>query len=467
MFKQFNTTNKNDIAEEYYGKYRPQIDALLANNTLRDVNESLGVDHVIMLGRQLDQFQAYQHAVAESYNGQGALGKLPSVALDVITASYGNSVLPLLASTQPIEEQSGLVYFRELRNVGSHGGFSNGQTILSPLTGPARHNGTLGAQRQLVDVGVGNGNTKEFTTTIGKPLVPGSVVVNVEGLGEGKDNGEGKLLTFGGYTGKIDYNTGKIDVVTDANLETDKKVRVMFDIEVDRAEAIDKIQAGLVTKEVRAEIWTLAADIGFFATFAAGKRFGRSNSDMVAEDLTNALVDSTNARVITALSQMKKSQVVWDQNAPQGVPYSDHKLSFVDAIARAEANLHSNAGAGSINRYVAGVTAASVLRGLPGFVLANTNPGQSVSLYGYLDGVPVIRATGVCEDNSVLAISNPSDYFNAPVAYCPYMPLMLTDTVQDSNNPFRSTRAAGVWAGIAAMNDNLVTEIKIKPMTLS
>lgn len=463
----FNTNNKNDIAESYYKKYRPQFNAIMSNNSLRDVNESLGVDHLIMLGRQLDQFNAYQHAIAESYNGQGALGKLPEVALDVITASYGNSVLPLLASTQPIEEQSGLVYFRELRNVGAHGGFTNGQTILSPLTGPAKHDGTLGAQRQVVDLGKGTGSTKEFTTVIGKPVTPGTVVVNVEGLGEGRDNGLGQLLTFGGYAGTVNYDTGEIKIKTDEDLAADKKVRAMFDVEVDRSNSIDKIQAGLVTKEVRAEIWTLAADIGFFATFAAGKRFGRSNSDMVAEDLTNALVNSTNARIIKTLDGMKKSKVVWDQNAPQGVPYSDHKLSFVDAIARAEANLHANAGAGSINRYVAGVTAASVLRGLPGFVLANTNPGQSVGLYGYLDGVPVIRATGVCADNSVLAISNPSDYFNAPVAYCPYMPLMLTDTVQDGNNPFRSTRAAGVWAGIAAMNDNLVTEIEVKPMALA
>lgn len=457
-----------DIAEGYYKKYRPQIDALLASNSLRDIGESLTVDHVVMVGRQLDAFGLYTQSIGESYNTVGTLGKLPEVALDVITAAYGNSVLPLLASTQPIEEQKGLVYFREVRATADMGGFKKNGVISSPLGLNNPGDGTLGAQRKQVEVGKVATGTQDYTTTVNMPVRPYTVEVHIEGLGTGKDDGNGKLLTWGGYAGEVNYETGEIKVHVDTEGQTsaaNKPIMARFDVEVDAAKSIDKIQAGLVTREVDAEIWTLAADIGFFATFAAGKRFGRSNADMVAEDLTNALVNSIDARIIKTIAGMAKGSITWNQNPPEGVSGRDHKDSFVDAIAAAEATLHRNAGSVAINRYVAGTSAAAVLRGMPGFTLATSVPGQSVSLYGFLDGVPVIRATNVVDDKSIFAVSNPTDYFNAPVAYCPYMPLMLTDTIQDAANPFKSTRAAGVWAGVAPMNENLVTEIKVETVT--
>lgn len=462
-FNQFQ--NVAESADYYYKKYRPQMEALLASNSMRDIKESLTEYEIVGMGRQLDQFNFYAQTVSESFAGQGPLGKLPEIALDVITASYGNSVIPLLASTQPLDEQKGLVYFRSLFAAQAAGGYTKGQVIADPFTPTNVGDGTLGQQRKRVEIGKGDGSLTTFTgTKLAGPIRPYTVEVNVEGIGTAKDDGQGRLLTYGGFEGTVDYEAGTINITTDAALENDKKIVTIYDVDVDLAPSIDKIQASLTTKEVSAEIWTLAADVGFFASVALQKRWGRKSEDMVAEDLTFALTNSLNARAVSTIAaQAKGETITWSQNPPQGVSHFEHKGSFVDALAQAERNIFKASGANNVNRIIVGTNAAAVLRGMPNWRAADLIPGTSIGLYGFLDNVPVIRANNLVADNDVIALSNPQDNFNAPLAYCPFMPLMLTDTVQDPQNPFRQTRAAGVWAGFASMNENLVTKITIVP----
>ena len=77
------------------------------------------------------------------------------------------------------------------------------------------------------------------------------------------------------------------------------------------------------------------------------------------------------------------------------------------------------------------------------------------------DGIPVIRATGVVGDDDMYFVANSGNYFNAPLVYAPYMPLMITSTIQDSRNPFRSRTAAGEWSAMKAVNPNLVIKLTI------
>ena len=42
------------------------------------------------------------------------------------------------------------------------------------------------------------------------------------------------------------------------------------------------------------------------------------------------------------------------------------------------------------------------------------------------------------------------------------MPLMMTNTVQSVDNPFRSAQAAGIWSAFTSVNPNLTVAGKIK-----
>lgn len=454
----------------YYGdKYRRQVDSMNSYGSLRAINEDFNDFHIVALGRQLDSFMSYKDSISESFGGSNlsSMGRLPEVAIDVITAAYAGSIIPMLASTQPIEEQIGTVYFREVTaTANTGGGFADGDVMSSPLRRDNPGNGTLGAQRKQISIPGANGTETDFTAALGAAVRPYSMEVNITGIGNGRDDGNGKIMGFG-FDGKINYNTGALELTTTVAPATGALIQVRIDIDVDRADEIPHIQAGLVSRTINAEIWALAADVGTFANLATQKRFGTTNDELVATDLTNALINSLNARVVKAIIQTSKGDIQFNQTAPTGVSMAEHKLGFVDVIARAESNIHNLSGASAVNRYVAGRSAAAFLRGLPTFVPFPGAANTSIALYGHLDGVPVVRATGVVSDNEIHAIANPADYFNAPVVYAPFIPLFLTDTVADRKNVFNKTRAAGVWAGVTPMNDNLVAKITVNPANLA
>ena len=85
-------------ATRYYDKYRKQFD-LLDKSVLAKVRDITPMD-VYALGSQFEAFQVYKEMCEEDGN-LNQLGRIPMIALDVITVVYGTSVMPLLSTVQP------------------------------------------------------------------------------------------------------------------------------------------------------------------------------------------------------------------------------------------------------------------------------------------------------------------------------------------------------------------------------
>lgn len=448
-------------ANMYLDKYPDQISAYESMSVLNRINESVSPFEIMAIGQQLDQFSNYRE-FCETQGSLASLGNVPQIALDVITASVGNSILPLLASMQPMAEEHGIVYYKQIQSVQASGGYNANDVISSPLIKDNIGDGSLGSMRKLETLATCVNGTATYAGTLAHfPVRPYMMQFTVTGVGNGQDDGNGKILGFG-FSGTINYDTGAYSItITNPAAIVGDTIQALYDLDVDRLSGLEKIKGSLLTKDIRAEVWALAADVGAFANFAFGQRFGRSALDEVAADLTNELTRVLNTQAVKRIVAASTGSNTWTKTPAAGISYAEHKLTFVDAIAAAEATLHANSGANSANRYLAGRTAAAVLRGLPNFVI---DPGASVNtvgLYGYLDGIPVIRASGIIADDDMHFVANAGGYFNTPLAYAPFMPLMVTDTVKSPNNPFSSTTAAGVWAGMIALNNNLVTKLSL------
>jgi hypothetical protein len=467
--RELNEQSVDLMAEGYHKKYKTLVEAYEKGAQKTRIGESLSSFEIAALGQQLDQFEDYRK-FQESMSNLGALGAVPQVASEVIVAANANSVIPLLASVQPVKEEHTIVYFKTTTT--NDKTYQNTKGVISDprdLDNPG--DGTLGAARVklplpnkvsgTVKIAQGNIDSKYL------PLRPRYVEVGIDGVGFGKDDGEGHFVAFG-FEGTIDYATGAYKIVVDptATITGDKVVTIIADRDVDSANEITKVQTQLQTTDITAEVMALATDMGHFASFAFQNRFGKTAIDEVATDLTQELTRVMNTRAVTELATTaKQTTIEFDRTPPTSVSYAEHKLSFVDTIAEAEIALHKASGANAINRIIVGSTAAATLRGMPDFVMDEDASRVAVGLYGYYDGIPVIRATnvkGVADGDMVCINNNDSNYFNAPLVYAPFMPLMVTNTVQHANNPFRNTMAAGVWAGIKTVNPNLGLKVKIK-----
>lgn len=468
MTKQFvskdKTTNlaPDDAANFYIEKYPQYMNIFESKNAKSRVKESVSAFDIIGMGRQLDSFNDYRR-FCESQSNLSSLGVIPEIALDVITSVGTLSVIPLLASTQPLAEEHGVVYFKQ-RTAGSTGnGYTIGDVIADPrsLDNVSRDTAGFGSNQTTIEIPT-VAATLTYTGTLATKLRPYKVNILSSVSGAIQDNGKGKLIGYG-VQGEINYETGAYTIV----FKEDPGAGVLsaiIDRDVDAQEDLESIRNRLDSKEIRARIWALKTDVGAFANFAFANRFKRNPSDETAQDLTDELVRTMNTaaveELIKAIIPLDPAKVpTWKTTPSAGVGAADHKTGFIDTLATAERILHEQSGVNTINRIVAGIDAAQAIRGMPSFVPDTSAAVNSVGLYGYLDGVPVIRASHVLDDKQAVVLGNAGGYFNAPLVHAPYMPLMITSTVQSPNNPFRSTQAAGIWAGLTAVNPNLATYI--------
>jgi hypothetical protein len=150
------------------------------------------------------------------------------------------------------------------------------------------------------------------------------------------------------------------------------------------------------------------------------KRFGLNPEEMVAKDLVQEVnAEASNNAVMTAYVN-SVGTVEWNKTAPNGVSYTEHKLTFFDALAYAEAQILGNAGRmNGASVIIAGSTASAVIRTMPGFVPEqNVNAVLGTHLFGTLDGKIVIRSMALPADEMVV-ISKGSSFFDAPVVFAP------------------------------------------------
>ena len=103
MSDNFNMMGKEVVearCEQYLKNYRDQIELFESRGMHSKIGESATPFMVYSLGRQLELYEQYRNFV-ESRGSVADLGVVPSVALDVITATNISSIVPMVASVQP------------------------------------------------------------------------------------------------------------------------------------------------------------------------------------------------------------------------------------------------------------------------------------------------------------------------------------------------------------------------------
>jgi len=97
--------------ESYDRRYAEQFEALSKSTTYKG---GLDDNARFVLGSNLDAYKRYESDLASGGSSASSLGTLPSIAVDLISASYGLTVAPQLASMQNIEENQGIIYFKKV-----------------------------------------------------------------------------------------------------------------------------------------------------------------------------------------------------------------------------------------------------------------------------------------------------------------------------------------------------------------
>jgi len=187
----------DSMAEQYFDKYSAQISAYESHSLASKAGISMSNADVYSLGQQLQQYEEYQDFVEGSYGSLADLGTIPNIALDVITAAHGSSIIPLLASTQPLNEELGTIYFKQIKATDTYGDRTEGDIMASAGNG-STYSDTYGSSEVISEsFATTVAGTTNYAGNLGaSPSRPQTVKVTVDDgtVNYGVDDGNGVVL---------------------------------------------------------------------------------------------------------------------------------------------------------------------------------------------------------------------------------------------------------------------------------
>lgn len=450
-------------AESYSKRYRSQMN-LLDKSLLAKCR---GISHhdIYALGSQLEAFDEYKSFCEENGN-LNQLGRIPQIAYDVITVVYGTSILPMLASVQPIEEQRGYVYFKNLKTSEAKGNMTAGGAYMDPtrlLPTPQGYSGNI----LTTDLGttsvVNAGSTTTLTGSLTGPLLSQSITVNIGTDAYGQDDGRGHLVGPG-INGTVDYETGVISLVLVGPIPSGQAVIATYQQNYEIANDIPAIEIYFDSKSVSAEIFALKGTVGMLENYALKRRFGISAEESLAADLVGEINAEMGGALIRRMyAAQEVTPVDYYIKAPLGVSAWEQQMGLKMKLAKVEANMIDAAGRGIITTMAAGTQACSVFQTLPGFDKVADGNVAGPHIFGNLDGVTIIRVpdSSILPAWEVLPIWKGPTPFEAAAVYAPYMPLIITSTMNNIPNPLRQTRAAATWAALDVIVPRFIGKLNI------
>ena len=450
-------------AEQLYERYRDQMD-LYEKSIVAKIKGGLHPYDVYALGKQLEAFDIYR-AICEEDGNLNQLGKIPTIAYDVITVAYGTSVIPVIASVQPIDEEQGAVYFKNVKAGTTKGSITAGTTFASATSAGTTPTGYASNYVEGEVVGTGDGATTTFSATLAqKPVRSQTVKITLEGSTTvfGQDDGKGNIIGAG-VSGTINYTTGEISLTFTTAPESGKKIYASYQSNLELAEDIPSIQTYWDSTTVMARVYALKGSIGLLQSYGMRRRFGLVAEDELARDLVSEINAEIGGDIIRKLAASAPGSVEWSKTPPSGISYYEHKQTFKDALADVESVLVGQAGRGVISVLIAGRNVAAIVSTLPGFTKLTDGSTIGAHIYGTLDGMTVVRVVdaSVLDPNKAVAIYKGANPFEAAAVYAPYMPLTVTTTLPAGKNPLGNQRAAAVWAGVEVLVKNFAVTLNV------
>lgn len=360
-------------AERFNRRYRQYMNFMESKSLISKVRPVTVWDYYA-LGTQLESWDMYRK-IQEEEGSLAQLGRIPHVAHDVLTIAYGQSPIAVVASVQPIGEESGSVWFMNAVADTTRGNVTAGDYLARADQRATVFPRGYARDELVQDIGPLVGATQTYAATLGaagRPIRPYrttiTTVIGTTTYVVRDSDGTGQLAGTEGSYGSINYSTGAVSVTwgpTVGGGDAGNAVTVSYFTDFEAQDEIPRLLPRLTSKTVEARVWALKTTMGLEFGYAMRRRFGLIADDHLVQSLVSAINDEAMNVLIDILVATAQGNVTFDRTAPSGVSYTDHKQSILDALAACESNILDNAGRGTINVIVAGRRVAEVLGTLP------------------------------------------------------------------------------------------------------
>ena len=293
-------------AERLYEQYKGKIDECVTEYNKRHVKSFSRFD-AYALGRMLENYETWLQMMPEDIVRDN-LGRVIPIAMDIISAAYATSIMSVISSIQPIDDEVGIIFFKKMTAGSTRQGITAGDELLGEFgyrdwatrASYASNYINKASFCLLHDSGAGvpSATHANYTKTVAYvPILKRTMTLEI--LDESAtdnpvvrravDDGEGHIVGTG-IAGEVDYLTGEVTFellnVTDlvgGTTGTGDIVVISYETDIELLANIPKISWETVSTEVKARTYMLEGDWGVLTEYALQKRFGRAMDEEIAE----------------------------------------------------------------------------------------------------------------------------------------------------------------------------------------
>jgi len=417
--------------------------------------------------------------------------------VDISILSTIQSILGYVALERAMDKPIDTIYYQTLVAANAAGGFSKGDTVVSPFKpiSPAINllNGTVSGEVEADD----SASTDEAEIELGKNLLPGSVVLVAkladDVIGTGSDLKKDGIIYFDSATfctsASVNYDTG---VVTILDLAIDTTVTKVIATATVDATADDTGAGTLVTKPkmVTTQLVSKPNRVVLNSSFEDAAYMNKQTYDLqsagVSMDfgkrailqLLDAFTASIDYRCIAALY----TAMTTSTPSPEVLDLTTYSLAGSEAstnndqvnnyIIKLNKQLQKASGRGPA-AYVVDTEGAGVLGNNPMYFTANANFDQQLNgVIGTYRGIPVIRnvaldgkldpSSGTSRFAFIGAVHKTADGQAGPIAFGEYLPPYSVRPAINYDNPSQFSQGLFAQNEVQVVAPELSSYIKVK-----
>lgn len=294
------------------------------------------------------------------------IGNFDKFAFPILTIVSENLIAQDLVSMQPLDGPSGMIFYMNFTTGQQKGDTSRGAKIWDSRTGHADRN--TDSDSVVNNEYVGSVSSTLSATLSYAPVMPGSVNLTDSSGATYTDTGNGVLVDISGSTvGSINYNTGGIAItsgVANGTLEGSYYYNAELNPDAQQVD-FEIVSAPIYTKERKLRgRWSMEAAKAMEALHKVNAESSVSNA------ITNHLQWEIDREVIEDLRRCASGGTVsWNAQIPSAahISYTEHKLSFVDAVINASNFIQRATNRVKANWMLLGIQPSGVVESLPMF----------------------------------------------------------------------------------------------------
>lgn len=361
-----------------------------------------------------------------------AVGDFQKYAMPMVRAIFPELIANEIVSVQPMLGPVSLVFYMDMVYGTNKGRVKRGDTAFSSIARGPNNPSYTSSSIEEEYISPGNDNTINATLAFG-PVVPGSVVIT-DGVQVISDDGNGGFTGDVGTTGTINYSTGAI---TDASFKvtpaSTASVTASYRYDMEGNSNIPQMDLVLTHSPIQAITRKLRTNWSLEAAFNLRSLHGLEAEVELTAAVGAEIRHEIDREIIADLQRLAGAgSVFWAKDAFNNISYTEHKLSFIDALVTGSNLIHKVTGRGRATFVVCGENVATLIETLPGFV---ANPGLGSGMVkgavrtGRLNGQWDIYKDPFYGENNFMMGFKGGSFLEAGYVYAPYIPLYTTPTV--------------------------------------